>query len=211
MNKPLRPPPPPPVPGNRPGTFGLGNKVATGNSGGGRKSWPDKPQTPDELLERAERYMEWCEANHITAPKVFANAKGRVMEFTDKARRTPTKARFCLHAGISRMTFHYYLNGSRGPDWQEAAQKVEDLIATTQVELGAARVIDPAVAGRLAGLTERIEQRIEAQAANENRVDPKQIANCTHPDDPDPDHPKMLFTQAQLDAGVPYPIKDVTP
>lgn len=195
------PPPPPPATGGPKssprgklhsdgvyddGTFGPGNIYASNDKSGAPMQF-----TSEVILEKLAAYLAFCDAN----PLVFGKEKRPLI---------PNLSRFFEHSGIQSMTFYKI---EKDPRRYPAIQQVRESLRARQIEGGAAGFFQATIATRLAGLTDKSEQVVHTPAPAP-QVNPLDVPNCIHPDDPDPLAPdRLLFSQRQIDAGVPYPMK----
>lgn len=203
------PPPPPPPPLAKlenperaaDGTFKPGHSFALGAKG------PRILPTPQDVLDAGEDYLNHCIANPLLVERTKLH-DGKVVTYTEKTTRIPTLTGFAVFVGCSAESFRKWTL-HHNEEYAAAAMAVREAILGNQLELGAARVTDPAFTARLAGLADKSEQAVTLTPVA-NSVDPLDVPNCVHPHDPDPLAPDRLkFSQRQIEAGIEYPLKTV--
>lgn len=159
---------------------------------------------PEELLAAGVEYVKWCKDNpHII--KKTGLSKGIAVKYEEEQERAPTIVGFAHHLGVSPTTVTRWFHAD-DPDFHDAANRVKAMIQSDQQYGAIAGFYNPMIIGRLQGLAEKVETQ-ELTPPPPNELDK---VNKVHPDAPLADQfseNPLLFSQRQLDAGVPYPAK----
>ncbi len=177
---------------------------------------------PEAFLKDACEYFVWCESHPLQEEQVaFHKIKDGVGEDArehiqvsraGKARMRPfTRMGLATHLGIPVSRLSGYT--ARGGGWAEAMEMIEQIIYTQKFEGAAAGLLNATIISRDLGLAEKQEvaaevvdltPRVEATPEDHHAIH-------VHPDDPDPTGvmtgvlPRMLFSSAQLNAGMAFP------
>lgn len=164
-------------------------------------------KTGADVLACGHRYLEWCSQNPI--PKTRTETyQGESFTVEETVPRVPTVQGWAAFIGITSGAIYQWQH--KEEEYAEATATILNIIRTRQIEGGAAGIYNAQIAMRLAGLADKSEQVI-TNPPPAPRVNPLDAVNCVHPDDPDPLAPdRLLFSQRQIDAGVPYPIKTIS-
>lgn len=194
-----------------PRTFAANGQENPGNGFDKRLMWqmdfiyPRQYQTPNELQHEIEEYFAFSDAEPIWKPQM--NIKTGMVYWIPKPRPYST-TRMCCYLGIAPETWaKYKTDETLGPvtKWAEAR------IYEHRFEGGVADVMNPMLIARRLGLGDKMETRNDTTTIDVTpQTDPAMIADKTHPDDPDPTGidsgvwPRPLYSQHQIDAGVPF-------
>lgn len=162
--------------------------------------------TPKDFLAAAVEYFEWAEENPLQEAKVF-QFQGDVIEADLNKVRAFTKAGLATYLGIPVSRLESY-KGRKDPEWREVVEIIEQVIYTQKFEHAAAGLMNSNIIVRDLGLTDKQEVDTTANVQVENKqpeVPAEHQAIHIHPDDPDPlNLPRPMYSQAQIDAGVPF-------
>jgi len=154
---------------------------------------------PQEFLRAAAEYFDWCVDHPLYEEQVF-QYKGDITRADKKKVRVFTREGLCTFLNIPLSRIDAYRR--RGDDWEEAIEIVDQIIRTQKFEGAAAGLLNPGMITRDLGL---VDKQVVETTAPEEAPDESMIANRIHPDDPDPlNLPRPLYSQAQIDAGVPF-------
>lgn len=171
-----------------------------------------KLRTPsaDELIEAGQNYIRFCEQNptHVQKPMAFKGASWN--HIVDKP-RCPTIEGFTLFCSISERTLKRWRDDERFPDLQQAVQTVIKTFQDVMLRYGMADVANANLIARYLGLSEKTQTEVVG-GDTAPAVDPTHAAVLTHPD-MEVDQleqllerglPVPMFSQAQIDAGIPF-------
>lgn len=106
-----------------------------------------KVYQPDEILEKAQEYAEWCEENPLYELKVF----GTGVKMKVPKMRAMTIQGFCLFANMSSSTWYEY---EKLEAYSQIISRVKDLFYSQKVEGAAADLLNPNIIARELGLTD---------------------------------------------------------
>lgn len=172
------------------------------------KDNPVKPKfTAEALAEGYKRYCEWLIANPIPTEQILQE-DGTFVPGKKHVPRPPTNAGFAafMHTTLDTLTKCRLYEGTR-----EVMEVIYDHIVAGQQEGSIAGVYNGNFVARLLGMEERVEM-VLSDAVEETKVDRRNIAELVHPDCTDADLDAiyaaglepLLYSQAQLEAGVPW-------
>jgi len=190
---------------NERGHFIKGNTLGPGE--------PRMFETPEDVIASVAEYLEWCEDNPFEVLETGTFKDGS-FEYTSRKTRIPSQSGYGLWLGRHPDILMRWANGWFSKTIQEGAVTGREMIRTRQIELGAAGILNPMFTARVAGLAEKSEIQMQANMGPPpgSKVDDCDVPNLVHPDAPIEhqlsDAP-LLFSQRQLDAGVPYPMKTI--
>lgn len=191
------PPPKPKAPG--------ASLVANGRRKPGRpRAIPDA----DALLDAADAYIKWADENPILKNRSQLH-DGKPIKWTEQIKRPLTKMGFQAFLGISERTMYRLLHDevNERPEIAEVAAAIFAMFDSDLLEGGVVKLYDGPLVSRVLQLADTVNSNVPPPTGGPS-IDPKDIPNLVHPDDPDPfgENP-LRFSQRQLDAGVPYPAK----
>lgn len=159
--------------------------------------------TVQEFLNAAADYFVWVEAHPLLEEKVF-QFQGAIVRGDQAKARPFTKTGLAQHLNISTRR----LQGlrKRGEDWEEACDRIDDIMYTQKFENAAAGLMNATIIARDLGLADKQEVKADVTAAPATEEVPSEhLAIHIHPEDPDPlDLPRPLYSRAQLDAGAAF-------
>lgn len=215
MVKPELPPPPPKLnargqPYKRDPAPYMGNKFAVGNkgNGGGAAKWSATYKSAEQLWARFEEYVQFVKETPLETED-YATTKAGFKTFTRHHVRPMLVSEFRKWAPVDKGAWTKMLQGERGEDFQRVCQQIQQDVHDNKLSGGYAGIFKTAVVVRDLHLADKRE--VAMQTRQEEQAAQGDIANLTHPDDPDPfREDPLLFTQRQLDAGVQYPMKVVS-
>lgn len=107
---------------------------------------------PDELLERAKEYAEWCELNPLYELKVF----GTGVQIKVPKMRAMTIEGFCLFCNMAKSTWYEY---EKNKEYSDIISYVRDLFYSQKLEGSAADLLNPNIIARELGLTDKSENK----------------------------------------------------
>lgn len=167
-----------------------------------------KFKTAEQFLKVALGYIEWC-ANNPKETHKTELVRGKPVHFKERSERMPTMGGLQIYLGVSHVTMQNWIHGRTCPYLQEPLETMRLMIATKQAELAAANKINPQFTARFMGLADHRETKVTSIAPPAPKMDPLDVVDKMHPDAPLADQlsdTPLLFSQRQIDAGVPYPM-----
>lgn len=133
-----------------------------------------KFQKPQDLLTAAVEYFNWAEDNPMVETVALkAKEPGDALEPVSVRRRTRIKTLkgFCIFTGMGTGTFDRYLGGEHGPEFQAAAEWIDNVVQQDVLEHGAADMLNPAIVQKVLGLREGVDIRSHVTQENvDNRT-----------------------------------------
>lgn len=111
-------------------------------------------KSPEEMLERAIKYFEWCEENPLNEHKIFAQ-QGMIIDGEVKRKRAYTQAGLCLFLGISEDTWRNYRD--KKPEYFEVTKFITDVIYEEKFVGSAAGLYNQNIIARDLGLKDNSE------------------------------------------------------
>lgn len=152
------------------------------------KIGPGQPRAyqPDELLEKANEYFEWCienpfyESQVIRGPFKKKDSKNRETtvshDFAQVPRMRPmTIEGFCNYAGIVVKTFHNYekygQDGEHDEAYLQVTRRIRQIIENQQLEGAAAGFFQQNIIARKLGLADKRESSVQLETPAFN-IDP---------------------------------------
>lgn len=202
--KPQPAPPAPGMPGYVPtvpkpshlptGGFAPGNKCNVMNAE------PRRFETAEELQAAFDAYMQHLADNPLQEQLVFSAKEGIRKTYGNKM-RAPTWQGFAVFLKTSARRIQAWR--TERADLKETLDRIGDIMFAAKFEGAAAGLLN---AGIISRDLELVEKQSVALAATVAAAPPlRSLANCVHPDDPDPlGENRPLFTQEQIDAGIPF-------
>lgn len=158
----------------------------------------------EAFIKAAAEYFQWCEDNPIQQEQVNV-WQGNVIRTDLDKQRVFTKQGLCNHLGIPVSRLTTYKNRD-DEQWTEAIDMIEQIIYAQKFEGGVAGTMNSGIIIRDLGLTEK--QEVVSEVTDKTpgaAVDDQHLAIHIHPDDDDClNLPRPLYSQAQIDAGIPF-------
>lgn len=193
-----------------------------------RGGWPDTPsstrsesrlfQTPDELWTECVAFLRQRMAERIAEEKVFQN-KGQIVRAEVDRIAIPTWEGLASFLRVSPTVLHQWRKSDIRPDLQAVLARVEGVVTDYILKHAAVEQVNPGLAARYIGLSEKVEQQATVSAsipdghiAVAQEAVEQHMATLPHPLMPDSDAIALheagrdipLFSRAQLDAGLPW-------
>lgn len=109
-----------------------------------------KKYQPDEILDKAQEYANWCEQNPLYELKVF----GTGIRMKVPKMRAMTIQGFCLFANIDPGTWDNY---SKEEAYFQIIARIKALFYSQKLEGAAADLLNPNIIARELGLSEKTE------------------------------------------------------
>lgn len=109
-----------------------------------------KSYQPDELLDKAKEYSEWCEKNPLYELKVF----GTGVRMKVPKMRAMTIQGFCLFANVNPSTWYEY---EKQDAYSKIIAHVKQLFYSQKIEGAAAELLNPNIIARELGLADKNE------------------------------------------------------
>jgi hypothetical protein len=132
---------------------------------------------PADLLAVAVEYFEWAENTPIAEEELF-HFRGEIIRESRNKVRAFSKRGFSTYLGISYATLDSYR--TRGPEWAEVLDLIEQVIYTQKFEHAAAGTLNAVLISRDLGLADRseISGRDGSPLVVENRttIDPTKLS-----------------------------------
>lgn len=123
------------------------------------KDGRDTEYTPEELLEKANEYFQWCLDNPLKQQDVVKYKDN--FEFIELNKMRPfSLAGFCNFADIVINTFKNY---EKRKDFLTVTTRVRQIIDNQQFEGAASGFLNPNIIARKLGLTDKTEHTIKEQ------------------------------------------------
>ena len=113
-----------------------------------------KKYSPEDLLDKAKEYADWCETNPLHELKVF----GTGVKIEVPKMRAMTIEGFCLFANMAKSTFYLY---EKDEAYSEVITRVRDLFYSQKIEGAAADLLNPNIIARELGLTDKQDHSIK--------------------------------------------------
>lgn len=200
---------PPPIFGQLPGEGHWSFARHVGQGWGSLKHNPRKFETQEELIELFMEYVEYMDTQSFYEDKAFTI--GGKIEHTKLKRGGPlTLTSWLLYINLDMS--NWYSNYRDNEDFAHAVKLIDMFIKDHKFRGAAAGVYNANIISRDLGLADRVDNINHNLNHNTPQVEVEMItvdaANLVHPDDPNPEAPRMLFTQSQIDAGLPFPFKE---
>lgn len=114
---------------------------------------PRSFDTPEDLMEACEEYLEWNEANPILAPQPF-HFQGNITMAQVPKPRAPTIVAMCTRLGISRFTWHNYRESE---EFDLVCEEVEARMRSFKFENAVAGLMNSTLIARDLGLVDKQE------------------------------------------------------
>lgn len=112
-----------------------------------------KRYQPDELLDKAIEYAQWCEKNPLYEEKVF----GTGVRMKVRKMRAMTIQGFCLFANMAVSTWQLY---EKSEEYSAIVAHVKAMFYSQKLEGSAADLLNPNIIARELGLSEKIKHEI---------------------------------------------------
>jgi len=161
--------------------------------------------SPEKLREKAFEYFEWASETPLQEQNVSVYKGEATAYFVPKCRALTLRG-LASYIGVTFIA----INGLRkNPEYAEVMALIEDIIYTQKFENAAAGLLNAGIITRDLGLAEKtVSEVYEAPAP----VDEVKVADIIHPDATQEQldiiwaagMEPLLFTQEQIDAGVPW-------
>ena len=119
---------------------------------------------PDELLERAKEYAEWCELNPLYELKVF----GTGVQIKVPKMRAMTIEGFCLFCNMAKSTWYEY---EKNKEYSDIISCVRDLFYSQKLEGAAADLLNPNIIARELGLSDKQDHNVTGQVITFDKDD----------------------------------------
>jgi hypothetical protein len=111
---------------------------------------------PDELLDKAQEYAEWCERHPLYELKVF----GTGVKMKVPKMRAMTIQGFCLFANMDITTFYEY---EKDEAYSKIITCVRNLFYSQKIEGAAADLLNPNIIARELGLVDKTEKTVKTE------------------------------------------------
>lgn len=134
---------------------------------------PPKFKSPEQMLDRAYEYFNWCKENPIHVQKPFSS-QGEIIYGDEFKMRAMTQDGLCVFLNIGVSTWHDYKNK---PEYSEVAKHIEGVMREQKFTGAAGGVLNANIIARDLGLKDSSEIEHSGKVAH----DVKQI---THEMDP---------------------------
>ena len=105
---------------------------------------------PDELLDKAVEYAQWCEKNPLKEEKVF----GTGVRMSVNKMRAMTIQGFCLFANMDVTTFYEY---EKQDAYSNIITRIRAIFYSQKLEGAAADLLNPNIIARELGLSEKTD------------------------------------------------------
>jgi hypothetical protein len=166
---------------------------------------PHRPrliETPDQLWEQFELYVKHVEENPQYETKPMSVDKK--VEMIQVPKRQPyTWQGLASFMGVTYAALHKWRQTRE--DLAHVMEMIEQVIYNNKYSGGATGFFNSSIITRDLGLADRVETKNEDVTPPAPPIADNTVANRTHPDDPDPfGENRPLYSQAQLDAGMPF-------
>lgn len=155
-----------------------------------------------ELIREAFEYFQFIDASPIFKPHMLRTGKAT---FIPKM-RPYSKSQLFTYLGIKKRS---WLELQKS--FPDACEWIEQTIDDQLLHGGLSENMNAMLVARMLGLSEKTEAKVDqSNVDNTPKIDEDLIACLVHPDDPDPTgmdtgiFPRPLYSQQQLDAGVPF-------
>ena len=122
--------------------------------GASRIGQPPCFNSPQEMLERALEYFQWCEEHPLGEHKIFAQ-QGEIIDGEVKHKRPYTQAGLCVYLGISEDTWRNYRD--RKPDYFEVTKLITDAMYDQKFSGASAGLFNANIIARDLGLKDKSE------------------------------------------------------
>lgn len=162
----------------------------------------------DDLLSRCRAYLDYCMDRPFVIDKIV-NTKAGIIRVPEFKPRSPTKfgliAALGSHLGVIQRML------AENTPCGRVMQFIYGTLVDVKIAGAQIGVWNSNLTAREIGLADKVETVADIQLGP--REDPAAFADkpsLVHPDDPQPDNPTVLFTAAQIAAGVAYPIRTVS-
>lgn len=168
---------------------------------------PKKVPDVDTLLNAAEDYVRWANDNPLYKNKSAVH-DGKVIQYKEPVKRPLTKIGFARFLHVNETTVRRFMDPRlRDEEFVETAKAVFNLFDSELLEGGITSLYNSNITSRILQLADHI--KTDAQPPVAPAIDPMDIPDKVHPNDPDPfsENP-LLFSQRQLDAGIKHPDED---
>lgn len=172
-----------------------------------------KIEGPDHLWAIAVQYFQWCLNNPIKKHKLIT-VDGRVQDHYERHVRAFTQEGFMAFCALSEETVRNWQNPKSNAYREEmipVLKHIAKVIYDQKFTAAAVGAMNPAFIGKALGLQEHLVTKDITPPEDKPKPAPVAVvaiadqAMLAHPDDPDPEGSGLLFTQAQIDAGVEFP------
>lgn len=117
------------------------------------KDGRDKKYLPNELLDKANEYFQWCVDNPLYEAELVTFQGRSKLEKLPKMRVFSIQG-FCNFADIMRQTF---LNYEKDKDFLEVCTRIRGVIENQQFEGASANLLNPSIIARKLGLSDKRE------------------------------------------------------
>jgi hypothetical protein len=160
--------------------------------------------TPHDFLKAAVEYFEWAEETPLQEEKVFHH-QGEITRTDVSKVRAFTKIGLANYLGIPVSRLDSY-KAREDKGWAEVVEIIEQVIKEQKFINAAVGLMNATIISRDLGLAEKQEVEttdVTPPAAPETPSEHQAIH--VHPDDTNPlNLPRPLYSQAQLDMGMPF-------
>lgn len=112
-------------------------------------------ETPDELLNAAAKYFEWCEATPLLEEQA-SHYQGTVIRYDVNKARAFTKTGLANYLGITTHQLNAYKTRA-DEEWAEVAELIEQVIYAQKFEHAAAGLLNANIISRDLGLADKSE------------------------------------------------------
>lgn len=123
-----------------------------------------KRYQPDELLQQATEYAEWCEINPLYELKVF----GTGVQIKVPKMRAMTIEGFCLFCNMAKSTWYEY---EKNKEYSDIISCVRDLFYSQKLEGAAADLLNPNIIARELGLSDKQDHNVTGQVITFDKDD----------------------------------------
>ena len=134
------------------------------------KDGRDSLYTPEELLDKANEYFQWCLDNPFLEEQLF-HYQGAITSGHATKMRAFTIQGFCNFAEIVLQTF---LNYEKKQDFIDVCTRIRGIIENQQFEGAASGFLNPSIIARKLGLVDKSEVKTDdgvfSDAEREQRI-----------------------------------------
>lgn len=122
---------------------------------------PPAFKSPQEMLERAFEYFEWCATETMDEDKLFA-FQGVVTRDVVQHKRPFTQAGLCIFLGIGYSTWHDYKSGKAGAEedklaYSEVIKQIENIMYENKFSGASVGLFNANIIARDLGLKDKTE------------------------------------------------------
>ena len=112
---------------------------------------------PEEMLQRACEYFEWCGDKVVLEEKPF-HFQGSITEHYIAHKRPMTQNGLCVFLGIGVSTWHDY---KKKPEYSEVIKEIESVMYEQKFTGAAVGQFNANIIARDLGLAEKTEQKVQ--------------------------------------------------